>query len=125
MEITIPKHCHENWDAMTPKEKGRFCAVCNQTVRDFTNDSDEEILDFFAEKPQNVCGNFNSHQLNRNLDFSFLNSLLAKFAVGLTLTAGGWTTNRAQENTCNTKNQTIKKNVFIVNLSKEKLLLAK
>lgn len=47
MKITIPKPCDEKWESMTPQEKGRFCAVCSKTVRDFTNDSDDEILDYF------------------------------------------------------------------------------
>lgn len=113
MKITIPKPCHENWDAMTPEDKGRFCAVCNQTVQDFTQETDAEINDFFAEHPQNVCGNFKENQLDRNLDFSFLNSLLAKFAIGLTLTAGGSISVEAQEKECGTNTNSTKETCSI------------
>lgn len=34
--LQINKPCHENWDAMTPNERGRHCASCNKTVVDLT-----------------------------------------------------------------------------------------
>lgn len=88
MKVTIPKPCHENWSTMTPEEKGRFCQVCSKSVRDFTNASDQEIIDDLSQNP-NICANFRVDQLDRNLSYSFLNSLFAKFAVGFVLTSGG------------------------------------
>lgn len=88
MKVTIPKPCHENWSTMTPEEKGRFCQVCSKSVRDFTNASDQEIIDDLSQNP-NICANFRLDQLDRNLSYSFLNSLFAKFAVGFVLTSGG------------------------------------
>lgn len=88
MKVTIPKPCHENWATMTPEEKGRFCQVCSKSVRDFTNASDQEIIDDLSQNP-NICANFRVDQLDRNLSYSFLNSLFAKFAVGFVLTSGG------------------------------------
>lgn len=89
MKITIPKPCHENWDLMTPTEKGRFCAVCSKVVRDFTECSDEEIISEISNSKDEICGNFNTNQLNRNLNSSFVNSLFTKFAVGFILTSAG------------------------------------
>lgn len=98
MKIILPKPCHEKWETMTPQEKGRFCAVCSKTVRDFTNDSDDEILDFFSDhSSQNICGNFYESQLNRNMQYSIINSLFSKFAIGFILTAGGIVAVNAQE----------------------------
>lgn len=88
MKVTIPKPCQENWAAMTPEEKGRFCQVCSKSVRDFTNASDQEIMNDLSTNP-NICANFRVDQLDRNLSYSFLNSLFAKFAVGFVLTSGG------------------------------------
>ncbi|PWN60795.1 TonB-dependent receptor plug domain-containing protein [Chryseobacterium viscerum] len=101
MKITIPKPCHENWNTMTPDEKGRFCAVCSKTVRDFRNAQDDEIIEVFTNASQEICGNFNPSQLNRDLNYSYINTLLVKFAVGVMLTTGGMVRVNAQQNKAN------------------------
>ncbi|BEV03553.1 hypothetical protein [Chryseobacterium gambrini] len=101
MKITIPKPCHENWATMTPEDKGRFCAVCSKTVRDFTNASDEEIINVFSSTSENICGNFNESQLDRDLQYSYLNSLLTKFAVGFVFTTAGFVALNAQKKMVN------------------------
>ncbi|WP_343609067.1 TonB-dependent receptor plug domain-containing protein [Chryseobacterium oranimense] len=103
MKITIPKPCHENWETMIPEEKGRFCSVCSKTVRDFTVASDEEIINVFSRSSEDICGNFYESQLNRNLQYSYLNSVFVKFAAGFILTTGGFVAVNAQHNvTCDT-----------------------
>jgi hypothetical protein len=67
-EITIPKPCHENWDTMTPNEQGKHCCVCVKTVVDFTEMEPPEIKSFFEkEKGKNICGHFNSTQVNKKI----------------------------------------------------------
>lgn len=66
VNISIPKPCHENWEAMTPEEQGRFCSVCSKTVIDFTKASDKEIIEHL-NKDATTCGRFVSSQLNRDL----------------------------------------------------------
>jgi TonB-dependent SusC/RagA subfamily outer membrane receptor len=90
---------------MSPAEQGRFCAVCSKTVKDFTAVPDEEIVDAFSQNSENVCGRFKTSQLNRDLQFSYINSLLAKFAVGFILTAAGFTAVKAQQ--CEPKRDTL------------------
>jgi hypothetical protein len=102
MKLTIPKPCHENWNEMTPDEKGRFCSVCSKTVRDFTAAADKEIAETFSGTAELVCGRFNTSQLNRDLQYSYINSLFAKFAVGFVLTAGGFVSVQAQQSECKT-----------------------
>ncbi|UKB81401.1 hypothetical protein [Chryseobacterium sp. MEBOG07] len=91
MKLTIPRPCHENWDNMTPEEKGKFCSVCSQSVYDFTDLSDEEISNFNFD--QKICGRFREDQLGRNLNFS----IAGKLAAGLLIAGGGLSTFHAQE----------------------------
>jgi hypothetical protein len=66
MKIIIDNPCHENWDTMSPNEKGAFCLSCQKTVIDFSKKTVDEIKNFFAELPQTktVCGRFNEEQLD-------------------------------------------------------------
>lgn len=66
IQITIPEPCQENWQNMTPVEKGRFCASCQKTVLDFTQLSDNEIANIINKK-EYLCGRFTANQLDRNL----------------------------------------------------------
>jgi len=64
-KITIPKPCHENWNQMTPNEKGAFCQKCCKTVVDFTSKTTEEIITALTTKKQEkVCGRFNNNQIS-------------------------------------------------------------
>jgi Na+-translocating ferredoxin:NAD+ oxidoreductase RnfG subunit len=63
-KITIPKPCHENWDAMTPKDNGRFCMSCSKTVVDFTTMLPDEVQHFFIQnQDKRICGRFKNEQL--------------------------------------------------------------
>ncbi len=64
--VQIPKPCHENWNQMSPTEKGKFCNVCTKEVVDFTSNSDEEIIRYLSNHG-NLCGRFRSSQLKRKL----------------------------------------------------------
>ena len=67
--INITEPCHEEWNTMTPKAKGRHCAVCEKTVTDFTTTTDENIIKTL-ESNTKLCGRFKSTQLNRELVLS-------------------------------------------------------
>jgi hypothetical protein len=66
IQILIPKPCHENWQAMTSVEKGRFCISCQKVVVDFSAMSDKTIIESIG-KASNLCGRFSNSQLNREL----------------------------------------------------------
>lgn len=84
LNINIPKPCHEDWNKMTPEEKGRHCNMCKKTVFDFTTKTDEYIVKTF-ESNANICGRFKTTQLKRDLVFSRkeTNNYLSFVASGL------------------------------------------
>ncbi|NDI99469.1 hypothetical protein GWA97_10325 [Flavobacterium sp. LaA7.5] len=65
-KISVPKPCHEDWNTMTPNDKGRFCANCSKTVIDFSEMTDVEIKSYLiVQKGESVCGHFRTSQLQR------------------------------------------------------------
>ena len=56
MQLHIPKPCHENWNAMSPAEKGRFCQACQKQVLDFSGKSKDEIITILRQSKGAVCG---------------------------------------------------------------------
>jgi hypothetical protein len=67
-QFSVPKPCHENWDAMTPAEQGRFCSVCSKSVTDFTQMSNEEIVIYLRQNSgSRVCGRFRNDQLEEQV----------------------------------------------------------
>lgn len=63
--ISIPKPCHENWNAMSQREKGKFCSSCSKTVIDFSKMNTYDIQDFINENKNNrICGHFKQTQLD-------------------------------------------------------------
>lgn len=68
LQLHIAEPCHENWDNMSPIEKGRFCDACQKQVVDFSAMSDREIVQFFKKPPTgSVCGRFMNDQLERDM----------------------------------------------------------
>lgn len=66
LQLQISEPCHENWNNMSPTEKGKFCRACKKEVVDFTSKSDEEIIKH-VNNHGNACGRFYASQLNRKL----------------------------------------------------------
>jgi len=88
IKLSIPTPCYENWDNMTPNERGRHCDSCNKTVVDFSLFSDRQIIEFFTKATGHVCGRFTNLQLERQLVYveprnSFLYKLLFGTAISL------------------------------------------
>ena len=73
-KLNIPEPCHEDWQKMSPTQKGKFCASCQKEVIDFTKLSATEI----ARKTKNatqLCGRFTSTQLEQEYISGSQNSL--------------------------------------------------
>ena len=64
-QLKIQKPCTENWEEMSPTQKGAFCMKCSTQVHDFSNQSPEEIRStLVAFKGQEVCGRITNTQLD-------------------------------------------------------------
>lgn len=69
--INIPEPCSEDWNKMTPNEKGAFCQKCALDVYDFTNKSADEIREVLrVNLASPVCMRIEPKQLSElNYDF--------------------------------------------------------
>jgi len=93
VQISIPTPCHENWEVMSPTDKGRFCASCQKNVIDFRKASDSQIATALKQS-DNLCGRFKPSQLERDLVISKEKNKLwvaASAAVVTLLTIGNHT----------------------------------
>lgn len=82
-KISIPNPCHENWEAMTPVDRGKFCSVCQKTVHDFTKTKEEEIIKIAQTSEHKICGRFLKSQILpknsfQKMAFQFQQFLFAK-----------------------------------------------
>jgi hypothetical protein len=67
IHLQVADPCHENWNAMTAVEQGRYCQSCQKTVTDFSMMTDKEILHHLSKREADVCGRFTPDQLDRTL----------------------------------------------------------
>ena len=64
LQISIPTPCHEDWNSMTPADKGRHCSHCSKIVVDFTQSNPQEILFYLNQHAsEKLCGRFNAEQI--------------------------------------------------------------
>lgn len=71
-QIKIAEPCSEDWNQMTPTQKGAFCASCEKEVIDFTAMSNLELARKISETEKNkqqggLCGRFRPTQLDTPL----------------------------------------------------------
>jgi hypothetical protein len=67
IQIVLANPCSEQWDEMQEVASGRHCESCKKDIYDLTASSDAELVAFFKNKKDNVCGRLLSSQLNRTL----------------------------------------------------------
>jgi len=89
-EIKIGFRCHEEWSKMNVSNSARHCELCNKSVFDFSNLSNEEIFKFFTErKGDKTCGKFDTYQLyqlNQSLNNNNKSSFLKPYIFGASIT---------------------------------------
>ncbi len=90
IKLEIPTPCHENWDNMTPNERGRHCDSCNKTVIDFSLFNDRQLIEFLTKTKGSICGRLNKFQLENQLVYvePAKNHFLYKLLFGTALVTG-------------------------------------
>jgi len=63
LNLSIPTPCTEKWENFEPRPTGGFCGTCRKTVVDLTRMSDDQVIDFFRNKPGHTCGRLRTDQL--------------------------------------------------------------
>jgi len=63
LNLSIPTPCTEKWESFEPRPTGGFCGTCCKTVVDLTRMSDDQVIDFFRNKPAHACGRLRPDQL--------------------------------------------------------------
>ena len=59
LHLPIADPCHEDWDAMDPRERGKFCQRCSKDVHDISSMTEDEAHAFLRERAgTRVCVNY-------------------------------------------------------------------
>ena len=63
-KVAIPNPCSEDWNLMTPTEKGAYCDKCAFEVIDFTRMSNDDIKQYLTKNSsKRTCGHIEKGQL--------------------------------------------------------------
>jgi hypothetical protein len=67
LQIRVQEPCMQSWSDMKQESTGRYCGACSQLVTDFTNYTDEQLMQFFStESTDRVCGRFRESQVSNS-----------------------------------------------------------
>ncbi|MCF8424851.1 MAG: carboxypeptidase-like regulatory domain-containing protein [Bacteroidia bacterium] len=66
--LKIDNPCGQEWTSMTKTDFGKFCSNCSKTVVDFTQLTDNEVLQIVKQNSGKLCGRLTQDQLNRALE---------------------------------------------------------
>jgi hypothetical protein len=55
MQLEVPQPCQEKWNHMTTTVVGKHCNACNKEVVDFSQMSDDQVLQYFSKSTNHVC----------------------------------------------------------------------
>lgn len=79
--IKIPNPCNENWNKMTPTERGMFCSNCKKEVINYQYYSSKQLFKSL-NNDEKICGRFSPTQINKELKATKTNPL---YQLGLFL----------------------------------------
>ncbi|WP_139180256.1 hypothetical protein [Pedobacter rhizosphaerae] len=67
LQLVLTSPCTEQWSNIEESDGRHYCERCKKNIIDLTDRSDEELIQFFKNKKDNVCGRVLGSQLNREL----------------------------------------------------------
>ena len=119
-DILVP--CQEDWNKMEKKDNGRYCDSCEKIVVDFSNMSNQEMVEYFQNAGGNICGKIQKNRLENNSaevkhsnrwasTFKTLGLLLSGLLIGGEV--NGQTTEIDHSDSCET---TVKINYIVGNI---------
>ncbi len=79
--------CSENWDKMSPNEKGKFCLNCNKKIFNFESLPDSQIIDILENKKENICARIPLSKINSPLLATNYISKYSKLAIKIIITS--------------------------------------
>jgi len=86
-KVSLSFQCNEDWNKMTPLQKGRHCGSCNKVVVDFSSMSDTDIVNYLLQN-KNTCGKFHPQQLDRTYTIYPIKTRRTWPAIAAMLVAG-------------------------------------
>jgi hypothetical protein len=81
--LPIADPCHEDWDAMDPVERGRFCRSCDKQVYDLSSMTEHEARGVLQEHAgENLCVRY-CHDSAGNIRFRTRPARVAALALAM------------------------------------------
>jgi hypothetical protein len=66
LTLSIASPCHEDWNNMSPTQRGAHCLACNKEVIDFTTWTNRDVINYLS-KSSSVCGRLRPDQLQPHI----------------------------------------------------------
>lgn len=85
--LSINQPCSEDWNKMSPSEKGKFCQKCQKSVIDFTTMRDHEIVSTIENSTGPICGKLLPHQMEHTYNLQYKKSHLLYPSILMSLLA--------------------------------------
>ena len=70
IQLSVPEPCDKKFSEMILAKDGNFCDSCEKVIIDFTNMTDNEIVNIFIKNKRKICGQFRKDQLNRKINLA-------------------------------------------------------
>ncbi|WP_316824449.1 carboxypeptidase-like regulatory domain-containing protein [Pedobacter miscanthi] len=67
LQLVLTNPCTQQWSDIERADGNHHCSRCEKNILDLTTKSDKELILFFQNKSDNVCGRVLASQLNRDL----------------------------------------------------------